>query len=192
MKFAIALLSTLALASTANAAVISAVESPTDGLPGFMTAIVSVETEAGESFRGVDATFTGDLNQVQAAGMDTPLGNLNAFIAADVLKDSQFLFTGTENGFLSIGVAETASLLKGAISGLANLDTALPNPAPFARLVYAEGSAPNIQVDLAVDGGGVDPVVYNGTLQGLLVPEPTSMLLFAMGLVGLAGGRRRS
>ena len=199
--FAFALILLLACVSLSRAAYVCprVVNSETDGLPGFSTVELSIHVAPEEILRGFDATISGPLHQVQAAGMPTPFGNLNAFIPDDFHKDSQFLFLGNEDGLLSIGVEENGNLLKGAISGLANLDQPLPNLAPIARLVIAQ-SGPfdpighDIHLDIAVDVGLPEPLRATGTLFELAarcIPEPTTLMLTQLGLVLVAGFRRR-
>ena len=169
----------------------------TEGLPGYYSVTLSLFTKPGEAFRGVDAKFTGPMNQLLAAGMDTPFGNFNAFI--DEHQDSQFLFDGNELGFLAIGANESSNHLKAAISGLALLDPPLPNPTRFARLVLPGVSDPygniniglDLHMNLAFDIGLPEPLRIEGILGELCIPEPTTLMLTNFGLVLLCGFRRR-
>jgi len=197
--YALALLASFAFVSDASAMghpeEILFEVTDTVGLPGFQTVTLSIQTGPGESFRGFDATFTGPLGQVNPIGMDTPFNDLNGFFGAtDVSQDSQFLFNSGD--VLSIGVSEDASFLTGAISGLALLDPPLSNPAAFVQLVIADGATlgSDIQVELAFDIGLPQPLSFQGSLDTIIgeIPEPSTMMLAGLGLIGFVSRRRRS
>ena len=200
-NFVCTLIFFLAIITATHAAYVCprVVDDDTDGLLGFATIEIFVQTSPGESFRGIDVSITGPMNQVQAAGNPTPFGNFNAFIPDDFHKDSQFLFLGNEPGLLSIDVSEDGNSLKGAISGLANLDPPLTNPVPIARLVINLPTDPlnplpfghDIHLDIAVDIGLPEPHRVNAFLHELCFPEPTTLMLTSLGLVLLCGFRRR-
>jgi hypothetical protein len=158
---AIALVALIAVAAPASAAQIVVNQIATPNLPGYRTYTLSMLTEGSEIFRGVDATFTGAMNQVNPAGQPTIFGNLNGFFPTfgfDPKQDSQFFFDSSS--LLQIGAAESDSLLKAAISGLA--DNGLSNPAPFAQIVTQDGAG--VSANLAFDLGGPQPVTFTGDL----------------------------
>ena len=191
MKYSLALLVSFALVSSANAAQILADVSPTVGVPGSQTVVLSVLAEAGESFRGFDASFNGPLGQVNPLGFDTVFQDINAFFPpADVSADSQFTFVSGD--VLVIGPAEGPNLLQAAVSGLAALS--LPNPQPFVQLVLDESVDPlgaDVQFTLALDMGLDNPVLREGTVDQL-IPEPASVALAGLAMVGCLVSRRRS
>ena len=95
---------------------------PTTDLPGFTTYTLSILTDQGESFRGVDAEIRGPLNQINPLGMPTVFSDQNGFFplfGADFSQDSQFLFFSGD--VLNIGAEESDTLLKAAISGIERL-----------------------------------------------------------------------
>ena len=174
-------------ASSASAAKVIVDVANTVGNPALKTYTFSLQAEGSESFRGVDATFTGAMNQVNPAGNATIFTDANAFFAfvgADVSQDSQFKFASST--LLSIGGQEGPGLLKAAISGLA--DNGLPAVAPFAQIAAADPAA--VQVSLAFDLGGANPFLSSGSIQSYLIPEPTTCVLAGLALVGAAARRR--
>jgi hypothetical protein len=156
------------VAAPVSAAKIIIKQIATPNLPGYRTFTLSMLTEGSEVLRGVDATFTGALNQVNPAGQPTILNDANGFfqfVGADPRQDSQFPFLSST--VLTIGGQESNTLLKAAISGLA--DNGLSNPAPFAQLVTPDPFS--IQTSLSFDLGGANPVTHSGSLfQEILTP----------------------
>jgi hypothetical protein len=174
-------------ASVASAAQLKVDVTDTVGNAALKTYKFSILTEGGETFRGVDASFTGAMNQVNPVGQASIFQDANAFfgfVGADVSQDSQFTFASSS--LLQIGGAENANLLKAAISGLA--DNGLANPALFAQI--AAGNPANVNVSLAFDLGGAQPVSFSGTIASFLIPEPTTCVLAGLALVGAATRRR--
>lgn len=161
------------------------VDVPTPGLPGHCTYLLSYLREPGEEFRGFEATFSGDIHQVNPFGiLSTVFTDNNSTLSAlgtSVLQDSQFLFRSGD--VFSISTAESDTVLKGAISGLSRLD--LPNPTPFAQVVtqYDEAS-----FSLAVDSGQ-GPDFYGGALMSNLgIPSiRASINITAEPAIGLPG-----
>lgn len=141
---------------------------------------LSILAEEGESFRGFDFSYEGELNQQLAAGMSTPFTNFDAFLPDGGAKDSKFLFASGD--VLSIGVEESDTGLRGAISGLASGN--FPNPTPFVRLVAPGFCLPG-SFTLAVDLGG-SVAQFTGSDA---CPEPSSCLLAGLALVGLTTRR---
>lgn len=122
----------------------------TPDLSGYTTYTLSLLTEGSEVLRGVDAVFNGPMNQVNPFDLPTIFMDNNVVITAvgdHVKQDSQFLFPFTS--VLSIGAEESSTLLKAAMSGLA--DNGLPNPAPIAQIVTND--AGRIVYQLAFDLG---------------------------------------
>jgi hypothetical protein len=153
----------IATSGVAHAAGLAIDSDLTPGIIGYSTFTFSLRADPGESFRGVDATFTGPMNQVNPVGTPTIFTDANVFfpfVGADPRQDSQFLFHSST--LLQIGAQESSTRLKAAISGLS--DNGLPNPAPFAQIVTNNPS--NINVGLAFDLGGSKPVTFAGSLIG--------------------------
>lgn len=180
----------VAAASVANAASISAVTSPAEG--GVLTTVIlSVNLEPGESFRGFDTQFDGDVSNENPFGaLATVFNDNNAVFAndasVDLSRDSQFLFTSGD--ILSIGAEEGPGLLKGAISGIQNLGL-VETTIPFVQIATSDPSAVNVR--LSMDLGGAEPFVPDGsTLQDFIIPEPSTALLAGLALVGFAARRK--
>lgn len=170
----------VASASVANAGMLLGTtdfESTEDG----QVFTLSIFAEEGQSFRGIDASFTGEMNQQLAAGMATPFTNFDAFLPNGGATDSKFLFASGD--VLAIGVEESPTSLVGAISGLAQ--AGLSNPAEFARIVVPEGGS--VEYRLAVDLGGADAEIFTGVLG---IPEPSTAILAGLALVGFVARRK--
>jgi len=86
---------------------------------------------------------------------------------------------------LTIGAAESDTLLRAAISGLA--DNGLPNPAPIARLVTP--ILGNVDFYLAIDTGASQPTIIRSSLNDFLIPEPASAVLSIVLCIGCASRR---
>lgn len=172
-----------ATASVASAASLQIDEAPTPDLDGYTTFTLSIVLDAGETFRGVDATFDGPMNQVNPFASATIFNDFNNTLfppaGADPAQDSQFSFASTD--VLSIGTEESATSLVGALSGLPDFaETTIQ----FAQIA----SIPNdVTYRLAFDLGGPEPALFEGVLG---IPEPSTALLAGLALAGFVARRK--
>lgn len=177
----------VASATAANAAQLLISTADTVNLPGFTTYTLSILTEGSETLRGLDATFTGSMNQVNPAGNATVFTDANGFfpfVGADVSQDSQFLVASSS--VLAIGAEEGPGILKAALQQLG--DNGLPNPAPLVQIATNATVDVPVEFSLAFDLGGAEPVRFAGNLPN--IPEPTTCVLAGLALVGAAARRR--
>lgn len=63
--------------------------------------------------------------------------------------------------------------------------------ATFTKSFSQTGNTAGILITFALDSGDEDVAIDNITLTGDLVPEPTSLALFLLGMTGLAASRKR-
>ena len=156
------------------------------GANGYHTFTLSLLTEGSESFRGVDATFTGAMNQINPAGNSTIFNDYLLWwewIGIDRAFDSHFLFSSST--LLTIGAQESSIHLKAAISGLA--DNGLPDLAPFAQIVAKNGA---VSYSLAFDAGLPEPVRFVSAFPLTSIPEPSNGIIAGLALVGVAVRRQ--
>lgn len=166
---------------------VEAIDTP--GLPGFQTHTLSYQADAGESFRGFNATFTGTINQVNPFGILATIFQdnnglfSNPAVDKPVEQDSQFLFQSTE--VLSIGAEEGAGILKAAISGLVALDPPLTNPTAFAQIVT--NCPVDVHLRLEVDNGAGGESFFGVLGYHNCIPEPVSGVMVELALATLIG-----
>lgn len=193
-KFALAIVCSL-FASAASAAVIVQIDqTPTEGLPGSLTSIVTlVSDNPNEIIFGVDASFDGPLGQVNPLGMATPFNDLNGFFGeVPVAQDSQFLFhSANDLSPPALGTDESDSTLKAAITNLPGATGGDGTNVPLAQIAHRLPVNYSFSIDLRDQSGAA---VGNPTVAGVIpvVPEPATVGLFALAMVGFVGLRRRS
>jgi len=179
--------STLAIVGNARAALVLDVEMTDNG--GLTTYILNFASDAGNvaGFQGLfsgDNGFEGNLVQELAGGaLPTPTNDFNALI--DQTKDSQFLL-GNADILAAVAPGESSSSLSGAFT----LQNAFRGPSlDLIQIVGVTGEPINynFQVSEAI-GSQSSSTVFQGVLN---IPEPASILMASMGLIGLASLRRR-
>lgn len=150
MKKTLALAATaLLLAGHANAAVmVTGNVTPAEITDGFAVFDIGLESDEGP-INGVDATFNGDFNQINPFGLSTIFTNNNGAIdgtGGNSRLDTQFKFG---DNVLSIGAAESSTLLQAAITNLGDSNTGM---LPLAQIVIPEGSTGDFNFNIEVRG----------------------------------------
>lgn len=169
----------------------------TPSLPGFTTTVITLIPPAGESITGVDASFSGELNQVNPAGTPTVFQDINflfGFVGADPLDDSQFLFEPSD--LLTFGAFNEES-----DSSLTGFFTFVEFPGDdveleIAQLVAPAGSTVELLLniaseDLASPVSDITTTSIDSSFVVPIVPEPSSAGI-ACAMVYLVVLRRRS
>lgn len=195
-------------ASSQAAVIISAEASPTVGIAGSTTFKLIATAEAGEKIIGFDFVgdgslgFSGLMNHVIQPPFVTSAvwEDSNAFfplISRDVSQDSQFSVLTTEG--LALNGSESATSLKGAFAFSQANALLQTNVLQFAQLSIpnaGEESIVSYTGNFTVQGPTGDPflVDVSGRVPASTtpeIPEPSTIALVGLALVGLIGYNRR-
>ena len=188
----------LAVASQA-ATIVTQSSAPTVGMAGHttwtLTAVSDQGPIAGFDFTGGDNGFFGPMNQVNPAANATVFTDANgffAFVGADVSQDSQFKFAS--NSGTVVGAEEGPNTLQAAISfGTAN---AKVGPLAFVQLAIPGAAAATVDFRgnftvLAAGGPILEDVAGRVGGDGPIIPEPSTIALAGLALLGFIGYNRR-
>lgn len=154
--------------------------------------VVNVKASEGMvgGFQGLGAggaAFTGALNQVKVGGaVFTPTQDLNA--AINPLTDTQFLLTNAQ--VLAVTAPfETDNSIGGVFTVAA---ASRSNDFNMIQLVGQKGQVVNYNFMLAEAIGAASPeTTFSGSFEFGAVPEPATMAMAGMGLIGLIAASRR-
>lgn len=162
----------VASASLAPGAELHIDKTPTVDLPGYLTFTLSIDPAEGEDLRGIDATFTGPMNQVLFGSEEVlswefgpPCFNCDPPWEEITNQDSHLLFDpdgpGGGSPFLLTGEESDESLIV-LIAGLQFIDPPV-GPTPVAQIVIPYGDT--VDYELEFDLGGGEAVPFAGTLR---------------------------
>lgn len=196
-KIALALMCSLIATASQAAIIVTQTPSPTtvnDGTPtGGTTWTIGLEATEGEVIFGVDAEFVGDLGQVNPLGMATPFQNLNGFFGdRGASEDSQFLFNSDQLSPPALAVEDAPNRLAAAITNLPGATQSDGRSVQLAQIALGPNGADyRFSIDVRDQSGAA---IGNPTLSGSIpdIPEPATMGLLGLAMVGLLGLRRRS
>ena len=181
----------LFLVGSAKASIlVSTTSQATPGLAGYRTWTVTLSTDV-DLLSTVDAKFNSAvMNQVNPFGVLATIfqDNNAAFpsVPANVLQDSQFSFNSTTEALLVVPAPTT-------LESSTQLSSAFTGFTPFVSRAIAQIVIPTTEV-ATYDITGVTRDNTEYRLQGTIsaVPEPSSIVLAGLGIVGLLFWRRRS
>lgn len=141
--------------------------------------------------------------------------NFDAYLSSSAPAGVGFVFNGIDtNGFGGLSSDAIDLDLTGFVPGLGSgfqftadidYDTSTSGGPPFTTTFFNNGTAPNSVITVTFASGAVlsqtipeNPVsagsnvyVFSQSASGNTVPEPASSAVFAMGLLGLVGFRRK-
>lgn len=147
---ALAAVATLFAASAEAVVIVAGADGAAESRDGFDIFDIVLQSDEG-AINGIDATFTGDMNQINPFGLATIFNNNNGAIegsqgAGAARLDSQFNFPNT---VLNIGAEEGAALLKAAITNLAGSNT---GELSIAQIVLPSGGSAMYDFSIEVSG----------------------------------------
>ncbi len=186
MKKVVTILAVLVIATASQAAVTALHDggTPTGGLPGFTTYIVTLNSSADMTAfaLSLDADPGSALNQLEAGGPGTTMFTNFNFIFPNPDQDTQFMLG---SGDVINGSPATEDLV--SLTG----DFAFPNGSGFIassinliQVCMADG-------DVSVLTGTVVDANLESSAINLVIPEPASLALLSMGGISMLIRRKR-
>jgi len=142
----------------------------TTDLPGYTTWTTNATTTGGEGILGIDAVFTGPMNQINPFGSSTIFQDNNfilGFLELSVDQDSQFSFTSHAD-LLLVKQEENGSLLNAAFAITSEGDTGASS-VDFAQIVIPNGATVNYSIEFN-DGRGI-AIPISGSITGTAVED---------------------
>ena len=187
-KFTLAVAS-LFVANSVFAAGIDITAGPVVSDGTFDTFDVFISSEPGVTITALDLTFTGNLNQESGAVVTSPFNDGNVIITAlggNPDLDSHFSFAPAD----VIAAPGESSASGDALVGVFALNAFNAPGSTFqiAQLTIPTGE--EVSFAGAVSNTAGPAIGVSGVLPSL-IPEPTSLALVSLGLVGVAARRRR-
>lgn len=187
---ALAAVATLFAASAEAVVIVAGADAAAESRDGFDIFDIVLQSDEG-AINGIDATFTGDMNQINPFGLATIFNNNNGAIegsegAGASRLDSQFNFPNT---VLNIGAEEGAALLKAAITNLASSNT---GELSIAQIVLPSGGSAMYDFSIEVSGNPI-AIPLMGTIGGgggtdMLVGDPADGSIIDLTDAFLNGG----
>jgi hypothetical protein len=203
LRKSLAVLAVLAIATSSRAGTITIdVASAPSSLAGFtvdtLTAKSSDPTDKLVGFDfvgdGTSRGFFGAMNQINPFGLPTIFTDNNAVIPAaggQVDQDSQFKMASASG--ISVNTSESASKLQGAFNLSAANAGAATNQWIFAQIVRPNAGTVQYTGAITVHPATGDDFLglVSGTLPAAVIPEPATMSLLGLAMVGGLGFFRR-
>ena len=199
-----ALTTVLAIAASSQAGVIvtQSAGTPSVNLPGFTNFTLTAASDNGAQIVGFDFAsqasygFFGAMNQVNPAGQPTIFTDNNAFFAfvpgSDVSQDSQFKYLSTTMTIPAGFASESNSQLRALFASAVGLGTSTA----FVQLAIPNAGAGTVNYlgQIQTQLGSANPTdnTVSGTVGGGgVIPEPASLVLVGLAVMGFFGTRRR-
>ena len=129
---------------------------------------MNATTTGGEGILGIDAVFTGTMNQINPFGISSIFQNnmLFGFFGASVDQDSQFSFSHTD--LLVAKQEENGSRLHAAFAITSEGDTGASS-VDFAHIVIPNGATVNYSIEFD-DGRGI-AIPISGSITGTVAED---------------------